>query len=116
MKMSDELSQGSFQRSFAEQDEFADAFLFNRADPALRKRVQVRAPRGQSQTMDSARLEHVSKSPAEFRVTVVQHIAMLAQTTRLLVHRITGHLRHPAFGGMPRQAAQGHSPGLQVQK
>ena len=37
--MSEELSQGTFQRSFAEQDEFADAFLFNRADPVLRKRV-----------------------------------------------------------------------------
>jgi hypothetical protein len=35
MKMSDELSPGTFQRSFAEQDEFADAFLFNRADDVL---------------------------------------------------------------------------------
>jgi hypothetical protein len=41
---------------------------------------------------------------------------MLPQTIRRSIDRIAGHLRHPGFREMSRQATQGHSPGLQMQK
>src|SRR6516225_2178968 len=35
------------------------------------------------------------KSAAELRIAVVQHIAMAAQISPSLVHRVAGHLGHP---------------------
>src|SRR6516164_8532307 len=37
---------------------------------------------------------------AELGVAVVQHIAMLRQISRFLVHRVAGHLGHPLLRGM----------------
>ena len=41
---------------------------------------------------------------------------MLSQTSGLLVDRIAGHLPHPLFGRMPRDACQGDTPGFQMQE
>ena len=35
---------------------------------------------------------------------------------RLLVNRVAGNLRHPLFGWMARNAGQGDTPGLEMQK
>src|SRR5215471_10648647 len=86
------------QRAFPKQNEMRKTFAFHRAHPALREGVQIRAARRQSQALHTSGCQRLSEISAELRIAVVQHIAMAAQISRFLIHRVAGHLGHPLLG------------------
>jgi hypothetical protein len=51
---------------------------------------------------------------AELPVAIMQNIALLKETSRCLICRITSHLLHPRFGGMPRYAGNANASALQM--
>jgi hypothetical protein len=99
-----EICQDAPQREFAEQNEPGKTFALDRTYPPLRKRIQIGAARRQSQALHTSCGQGLPEFSAELRIAVVEHVPMLAQTSGFLVNRIAGHLRHPLFGRVPRDA------------
>src|SRR6516165_6851567 len=105
-----EVFQGAAQRAFPEQNEMGKAFASHRTHPSLRESIQIRAARRQSQALYTSGCQPLSEVRAELGIAVVQHIAMAAQISPVLVHHVTGHLGHPLLGGMARDARQAYAP------
>src|SRR5262249_27476721 len=86
-----EVFQGAPQRAFPEQNEMGQTLALHRAHPSLREGVQIRAARRKPQALYTSGCQRLSEIGAELGIAVVQHIAMAAQISRFLVHRIAGH-------------------------
>src|SRR5262252_9353222 len=109
-----ELDERSPQRSFPEQDQMGQALLFNRSHPALRKSVQVRAARRESQTLHAPCCQALAECSAELGIAIVQQIATAVQMPHPLLCRVASHLPHPARLWMIGDASDGDLPALQV--
>ncbi len=75
----DVLSKRMTKRLLAEQDELRETFLFNGLHPALRERVQIRAPCGQLDGRDADRLNGEPERLAEPGVPVVNEVSARGQ-------------------------------------
>ena len=104
MVMHDVLLQSSSQRRLSEQDEPREAFLFHRSHPALRKRIQVRAPRWQANRFDTSRFHQFTKCPTELRIPVMQQVAAASQKSPLLHGCISCLLFHPLLARVGRHS------------
>ena len=67
------------ERLLAEQDELRETFLFDGLHPALRERVQIRAPCGQPDGRDANRLDGPPERLAKLRVPVVNEVSARGQ-------------------------------------
>src|SRR5215831_15690733 len=89
---------------------------FYGAHPSLRERIQIRAARRELQPLHTSCGQALAEFSAELGIAVVEHIAMVEQIPRFVVHCVASHLRHPLLRGMTRDASQAHAPGLQMQE
>ena len=110
------LCQTSPERTFSEQNQFGQTFLLHRSHEPFGERIHVWTTPRQLQTLDASSFQCLSELSAELGVTVVWHIAMPAQISRVFVHRVAGYLLHPFLRRMPGDTSQVHSPRLQMQK
>ena len=97
-----EICQDPPQREFAEQNEPGKTFALDRTRSENAFRLGLRGGSRRHFTPRPARVS--PEFSAELRIAVVEHVPMLAQTSGFLVNRIAGHLRHPLFGRVPRDA------------
>src|SRR5215469_17032982 len=111
-----EVFQGAAQRAFPKQNEMGKTLALHRAHPSLREGIQIRAARRKSQALYSSGCQRLSEIRAELRIAVVQHIAMAAQISGFLVHRVAGHLGHPLLRRMARDARQAYASSFQMQE
>src|SRR6516225_7501691 len=100
--------------TFPEQDQMGQALLFNRSHPALRKSVQIRAARRQSQTLHARYCQGLAELSAELGIAIVQHVATAVQMSHPLQCRVASHLTHPARLRTIGDASNGDPPALQV--
>ena len=108
------LLQRSPQRTLPKQNQPRQAFLFDRSHPALRKRIQVRAPRWQANRFDTSRFDQFTKRGTELRIPVMQQVAAASQKSPLLHGCISCLLFHPLLARVGRHSCQAHPPTLQV--
>src|SRR5215831_5321614 len=97
------------QRVLPEQNQPRQALLSYRTYPALRVRIQIRAPRRQGQTLHAARSQRVAEFAGEFPIAIMQKMAALVKVSRPFHSRVPCHLLHPARVRVPRYSAQRHA-------
>ena len=66
--------------------------------------------------MDTAGSQHIIKFRAEFRITVMEKVPMVAEAAERFVDGITGHLNHPRLGRMPGHTSESHPTAFQIQE
>src|SRR5215831_9247749 len=89
---------------------------FYGAHPSLRERIQIRAAWRELQALHPDGCQSLSELGAELGIAVVEQVAMMAQISRFLVHRVARHLCHPLLGRMARDACQAYASCLQMQE
>ena len=112
--MHDILLQRSPQRRLPKQNQFRQAFLFDRSHPPFRMRVQIRTPRWQAKRLHASRFDHFTKRSAELRIAVMQRIAAASQSSPLLHGHVSCRLLHPFLIRVRRESCQAHPATLQV--
>src|SRR6516225_2026375 len=100
--------------TFPEQDQMGQAFLFDRSHPALRKSVQIRAARRESQTLHAPYCQGLPELSAELGIAIVQHVATAVQLSDPLKCRVASYLTHPARLRMIGDASEGDPPAVQM--
>src|SRR5688572_22218253 len=110
--MLSEFGERTFQRAFAEQDQFRQAFLLNGAYPAFGERIQVWTAGRQRQCLYTTCGQYRSEGCAELRVAIVQNIALLTETSRSVICRIASHLLHPSLCRMSSNSSDADASGL----
>src|SRR5260370_19233728 len=91
-------------------------FAFYGAHPSLREGIQIRAAWRELQALHTTCGQALAEFSAELGIAVVEHIAMVEQIPRFVVHCVASHLGHPLLRGMTRDASQAYAPGLQMQE
>src|SRR5215472_13559253 len=83
------------QRVLPEQNQARQALLLYRTYPALRVRIQIGAPRRQSQTPHARGSQRIPKLAAEFPIAIMQNIAALVLVSCPVQCRVSCDLLHP---------------------
>src|SRR6266849_4469689 len=101
VRVSAVLGQDPRQRTLTEQNDLGQALLFDRANPAFRERIQVRALGGEWNRFHAAAGQRGPKCSTELRVTIVQYVAARVKIAPRILRRGAAHLFHPLLVRMP---------------
>ena len=98
----------------AEGDDVVEAFASNGADEAFRKGIQIGAPSGQPNGLDSSITEYARELVSKQRVAVVDEVAVLAQEAVERVCQVAGDLFEELSAGLRRDVRDLDPAGLKI--
>ncbi len=113
MIMVDKRAHGGSHVRFSERYHARQTLGPGRANKSFRERIQIRTPSGQAHEVHATGLQQIPEGGSVERVSVEDYVLHVPKEAVVRVREVPGHLCHPRFVRVTRDASDLHRAGLE---